>query len=59
MITNFVEKMTEAINEIHEMNMECVNDFGEEYANCFPAMATKIIEINGKTYLVKIEFTIK
>lgn len=54
----FINKVTEAINEIDEMNNECVEEFGDKYADCFPALATKRVEIDGKTYRMKIEITL-
>ena len=56
--TNFIEKATEIVNEIHEMNEYCVEEFGDKYAECFPAMATRIIEIDGKRYSLKLEFEV-
>lgn len=56
--TNFIEIANEIVKEIHEMNEFCVAEFGDNYAECFPAMSSKEMEINGKKYGLKIEFTV-
>lgn len=59
MKTNFVEVAKSAVEEIHKMNMEMVEDFGEKYEECFPATTWKTIVIDGKEYSLKMEYILK
>lgn len=56
---NFEEKAIEAIKEIEEMNAYCEKEFNTDYVECFPAESTKKIEINGKSYLMKITISLR
>ena len=59
METNILEKAIEAITTIHNMNVECVEDFNYSYEECFPADAYRTVTINGKEYTMKLEISLK
>ena len=50
-VTNVVKVSTEAMKELHEMNVECVMEGIEKrYEDCFPAYFSRAVMINGKEY---------
>lgn len=59
METNFVEVAKKAVDEIHEMNVDTVRDFGGGLAECFPAYVSRRIEIDGEEYGLGIEFSVR
>lgn len=59
MITNFKECVIEAINELHDLNMDVVVNNDIPYYECFPAYIMKIINIDGKDYGMSIDINLE
>lgn len=57
MLTDFTEKMRNAADDITEVVKDTIN-FGIPFEEALPATTYTEIEMNGKTYVVKIEATI-
>ena len=57
MLDNFNAKMTEGIKDITDCVKDTIN-LGYKIDETLPATTYKEVEVNGKTYLMKIEVSI-
>lgn len=57
MLTDFAEKMRNGADNITEVVKDTIN-FGISFEEALPATTYVEVEMNGKTYMVKIEATI-
>lgn len=56
---NFVEISNNAIKEIHDLNLETVENFNMSYSECFPVYISREINIDNKRYGMSIEIKLK
>lgn len=59
MENNFVDVVKREIEEMHEFNLETMEDLGCTYAECFPLYFTRKVVIDGKEYCLATEMKLK